>query len=80
MAPKRPVTHPPSRCSGAKMSDVMDVCDLSSRQHAALRTVIKVTSGGGGAGGDDKVRWWQWAGRQADTLHRPTVAYQIWVD
>ena len=43
------------------MTDVMDVCDLSSRQHAALKTVIKVTSRGkGGAsvsGGDrDKVR------------------------
>ena len=42
------------------MTDVMDVCDLSSRQHAALKTVIKVTSrgkGGGGSSGDrDKVR------------------------
>ena len=42
------------------MTDVMDVCDLSSRQHAALKTVIKVTSrgkGGNGGGEDrDKVR------------------------
>ena len=40
------------------MTDVMDVCDLSSRQHAALKTVIKVTSrgkgGGGGSGGVDR--------------------------
>ena len=45
-----------TRRSGA----VMDVCDLSSRQHAALRTVIKVTSRGGGD--DDKVRWQHLAG------------------
>ena len=39
------------------MTDVMDVCDLSSRQHAALKTVIKVTSRGKGGSGDrDKVR------------------------
>ena len=38
------------------MTDVMDVCDLSSRQHAALKTVIKVTSRGKGGSGSDKVR------------------------
>ena len=36
---------PGAPCSDA-MTDVMDVCDLSSRQHAALKTVIKVTSRG----------------------------------
>ena len=46
-------------CPGAlcrdAMTEVMDVCDLSSRQHAALKTVIKVTSRGK-VGDHDKVR------------------------
>ena len=46
-------------CPGAlcrdAMTEVMDVCDLSSRQHAALKTVIKVTSRGK-VGDHEKVR------------------------